>query len=357
MPRHKPLGWPKLMVAKRLKSGLIAYYWAPPTWALGDGCTLRREALGTDYAIAKQRCDELLNPQPDSWRKREEPNNTPRSVPGTFDWLVLVYKSSPKFSRLPEATRRDYDRSLELVAGHLLKDGRRFGSLALKSITPGAADRLHDRIREGGKGQRVRTAKLCMDVCRRAWHIGRREKPAILSADNPFAKMGIAYRPNLTRAATFDGTMRFVAKADELGHASLGTAALISFFLLQRAEDIFLRLAWSHYRLPTRRRRFACSTTRRARWSRYLCWTPWLLLFPELVARLDAEPRRGSLIVMRDAIDPKRRVHLPWATSASNPLRHVQRVVSTIRDAAGLPADITFTSFITAGTRMPPTRG
>jgi len=29
--RHKPAGWPKLMVAKRLKSGAAAYYWDPPT--------------------------------------------------------------------------------------------------------------------------------------------------------------------------------------------------------------------------------------------------------------------------------------------------------------------------------------
>src|SRR5262245_25321640 len=43
--------------------------------------------------------------------------------------------------------------------------------------------------------------------------------------------------------------------------------------------------------------------------------------------------------------DAKKRVHLPWATSASNPVRHVQRVVAKIPDAAGLPQEITFTSF------------
>ena len=31
--RRKPEGWPKLMVAKRLKSGATAYYWDPPTWS------------------------------------------------------------------------------------------------------------------------------------------------------------------------------------------------------------------------------------------------------------------------------------------------------------------------------------
>src|SRR5262249_50295734 len=46
-----------------------------------------------------------------------------------------------------------------------------------------------------------------------------------------------------------------------------------------------------------------------------------------------------------DKPDRKKQVHMPWATSASNPVRHVQRIVAQIRDDAGLPTDITFTSF------------
>ena len=72
MPRRKPLGWPRYMVVRRLKSGTAAYYWVLPTWAKRTGCTLPVEALGVDYGLAKQRCDEVLNPQFDAWRKREE---------------------------------------------------------------------------------------------------------------------------------------------------------------------------------------------------------------------------------------------------------------------------------------------
>lgn len=54
------------MVAKRLGSGATAYYWDPPGWAKKKGCTLGSEPLGGDYARAKQRCDELLNPQFDA---------------------------------------------------------------------------------------------------------------------------------------------------------------------------------------------------------------------------------------------------------------------------------------------------
>jgi hypothetical protein len=53
MPRRKPQGWPKLMVGKRLKGGAVAYYWAPPTWALKAGCSMQREALGMSSRTAR----------------------------------------------------------------------------------------------------------------------------------------------------------------------------------------------------------------------------------------------------------------------------------------------------------------
>ena len=101
MPRRKPIGWPKLMVARRLKSGATAYYWVPPTWAVKAGCKVRSEALGTDYAEAKRRCDEVLNPHFDAWRLRDEtPPADERTVAGTFDWMTAVAKwASSRSSR------------------------------------------------------------------------------------------------------------------------------------------------------------------------------------------------------------------------------------------------------------------
>jgi hypothetical protein len=76
------------MVARRLKSGATAYYWVLPTWAKRSGCTLQVEALGLDYSLAKQRCDEVLNPQFDAWRKREQIVYPDRAPVGTFDWMI-----------------------------------------------------------------------------------------------------------------------------------------------------------------------------------------------------------------------------------------------------------------------------
>jgi hypothetical protein len=130
MPRRKPQGWPRYMVPRRLKRGGTAFYWRPPTWAIKKGLTLRSEALGSDYTEAKRRCDDILNPQFDAWRRRDDaPSPSSRLVLGSFDWMVSVYKSSPKYKDRGEKTRRDYDASLNLISRHVLKDGRTFGSL------------------------------------------------------------------------------------------------------------------------------------------------------------------------------------------------------------------------------------
>ena len=345
MRRRKPQGWPPYMTGKKMADGRTAYYWQPPTWARKSGCLVRSEALGPDYGEAKRRCDDILNPQFRAWQKNGDVCGHSRPLPSTFDWLVSVYKSSPKYQCLSSGSRADYDRVLSLVSNHKLKDGRRFGELSLGSITPGAADRLHAKLLEGGMGDRQRTAKLAMDVCRRAWKIARRDKPTVPAA-NPFAQMGLSYRPKVTRAATYEELIAFVEKADALGYRSIGTAAMVAFFWLQRVEDIFLRLAWSHYRPND-----ALDTVHIFHHK-----TGELVdvplhdddgsdLWPDLVPRLDREPRVGTLMVMRDKPDRKSKLHLPWATSSSNPVRHVQRIVAKIREAAGLPPEITFTSF------------
>ncbi len=123
--------------------------------------------------------------------------------------LTGFYKSSPLFQRLPARTRKSYDAALRLVSQHELKDKRRFGMLLLSSITPGAADRLFDKLRRRPDGgDRIRTAVLSVTVCKRAWNVARRDRPKLVPWENPFQKMEIS----------------------------------------QREEDIIGRLSWTHYR-------------------------------------------------------------------------------------------------------------
>src|SRR5262245_15899848 len=112
--RRKPWGWPRYMVSKSLSRGRVGYYWQLPTWAQDRACPLRSEALGTDFYAAKVRCDELLNPQFEAWR-RNKIFSAAHVVPGSFDWMVEQYRTSPKWQKLTPGTQADYDRSLALV--------------------------------------------------------------------------------------------------------------------------------------------------------------------------------------------------------------------------------------------------
>lgn len=331
MPRRKPVGWPKLMRAKRLKDGATAYFWEMPTWAKRAGCPAAAQALGTDYAVAKQRCDSILNPQYDAWRCGEGETESSASQ-GTFDWMTSVYKTSPKYTGKSANYRKDIDTMLALVGKHKLKDGRLFGSLSLASITPGVADRLFDKLKEkAGGGQRIRTARGAMVACRRAWNVAHRDKPALVALANPFAKMDISYTPSQTRPFTYEELMRFVAAADKAGDASIGTAAMIAFFWLQRQVDILGRLTWGHYR-PSN----AADCARIFHWKTKVLYDLPLYdadgtaLWPDLVPRLDSTSRHSTLIVTRDKADRKRKTHLPWAED------HFRHRVAAIRKLAGI---------------------
>jgi hypothetical protein len=324
------------MVAKRLRGGVTGYYWAPPTWALKKGCQMNREALGSDYAEAKRRCDELLNPQLHAWMRRGEVGEvSPRLEPGTFDWMVATFKRSPKYIDLPAKTRKSYDDALALIGDHVVKDGRRVGSFSLKAITGAVVDKLHAKLltRQDGT-ERRRTVNLAMAVARRAWKIARRASDRV-PLENPFERMGLTYRPRQTRPVTRDEMMNLVAAADAVGAPSIGTACMISFYWLLR-EGNCLSLTWGAYRPP--------DVPGIARLVHHKTGEPvdvplidddGTLLFPELCERLDATPRRGSLIIMRDQPD-RRKVHLPWKED------NFRRRFAEIREAAGFDSTLTF---------------
>jgi hypothetical protein len=250
MKTRKPLGWPKLMVAKRLRHGAVAYYWDVPSWAKKKGCSLKSEALGSDYAIAKSRCDTTLNPQFDAWRTgADNKPPLPSASTGSFDWMIAVYKQTPQYRERSEGYKKDVDWMLSLASKHPLKDGRCFGALPLSSINPGAADLLHSKLRLKPDGtERARTAMGVMIAVKRAWSVAYRCHPAIVPAQNPFSKMEISYSAKRTRPVSYEELLRFVEAADRAGMASIGTAALIAYHWLQRQVDILNRLSWTHYK-------------------------------------------------------------------------------------------------------------
>ncbi|OAF17939.1 hypothetical protein [Bradyrhizobium neotropicale] len=231
----------------------------------------------------------------------------------------------------------------------MLKDGRRFGSLHVKSISAGAVDRLYEKLKVGANGRtRHRSALLSMTVCKRAWDVAHRIHPSVVPASNPFKGLEIEYQPRQNRSATLAELNQFVAAADADGSPSLGAAAMIAFYWLVREEDIFGRFAWSDYR-PADRPDHVLAWHHKNRKTEKVAIPLFdvdgTALWPEMMTRLEVVKRTGTLIVMRDNPDRRKKVHLPWMTGGRNPMRYVQAEVRRICQAAGLPDDLTFTSF------------
>jgi hypothetical protein len=354
---------PRYVRRKWLRLGAWAYFFEVPSWAKQGGCTLSNEALGSDYAAAVARAENVLLPAFDSWRTAGASDLVPSGpAPGSFDWMVAEFKMSPKFAALSPRTRKDHDRLLALLSATSLRDGRRFGNVAIGLITEGVVDVLYARVRsvvqkgEDGKEikrERLTTANHAMASAQRAWNVARRMHPKIVPAVNPFGSMEREYSDQNTAAASLDQLKSFVAACDTAGHQSIGTAALIAWHWCVREEHILGQvldggairaLAWSNYRPKDEPDSVVLVHWKTGeRVVMPLSDEIGALLFPDLTARLDAAQRHGAFIVMRDAAD-KAGVHRPWVTAAGD-LTHFRHTVRKIMDAADFPPKISFASF------------
>lgn len=340
MPRYrKPPGWPKYLETRALKSGDVSYVWNPPSWAKCKGFSLRPETLGNDYAVAKARCDQLLNPTFDDWRNAENPSERLQS--GTLLWLIHHFIQHKKYEALTDGSRVEHRTGLMLVAEHELRDGRRLGEIPLGNISTAVVDRLYEKLIQKPDGTtRNTTINKAMRATRRAWNIVGRQFPGTVPIANPFAKMDLKSSSRTNKAATRDQLWQFMGKADELGHASIGTAALIAFEWLLRETDIISRLSWTDYRPPER----PDAVRLRHGKNRQTIWLPIIdpennQLFPELIARLNETPRRGPLITMQDQPRRGSEQYMPYQRYWFSELSR------KIRKASGLPDDVTFTAF------------
>jgi hypothetical protein len=187
-----------------------------------------------------------------------------------------------------------------------------------------------------------------MTVCKIAWNVAHRNHAPLVPAANPFKGLTIEYEPKQNRAATLGELIQFVRTADADGTPSFGTAAMIGFYWLIREEDIFERFAWSDYR-PAEHPDHVLAWHNKSRKTEKIAIPLFdadgTRLWPEMMERLESVKRTGTLIVMRDNADRRKKTYLPWMTGGRNRMRYVQAEVRRICRAAGLPDDLTFTGF------------
>jgi hypothetical protein len=233
----------------------------------------------------------------------------------------------------------------------VMKDGRRLGTVKLAAITTAVTDALYEKLlvvtdADGKTRERRTTINHAMKTCRRAWNVAARRNPGKVPPVNPFAQMGLKSSDRETPTATFEEMQTFRAKAFELGHPSLATAALIGWEWLQRERDIFATFDVTHYRPKERPHavRVLHEKTGEENWIP-LFGDAGVPLYPELMCELDAikRGRIGGLMLCRDWGD--RGPWPTWPTPNEVDLTHMSRKVKDVIRAAGLRDDLTFTSF------------
>ena len=345
--QRSALPLPRYVLRKRIKSGW-AYYFNVPIWARVVGCPMRNEPLGENYEAAAARAETVLLPAFDSWRSGGASDAVAAvAAPGTLDWLFAEYRADQRFTKLDARTRRNHEVGFRLVGGHVLKDGRRLGQARLMAITTAVTDVIYEKLLimrdvNGVERERRTTINHAMKTCRRAWNVAARRNPGKMPLVNPFAQMGLRSSDRKTPTATFEELQAFRAKAREMGHPSLATAALLAWEWVPRVEDIFGTFEVAHYRPKERPQAVRVLSPKTGEES----WVPLFddagaPLYPELMAELDAIKREriGGLMLCRDWSDRR-----PWPTDKGD-LGQMSRTVKAIFRAAGLRDELTFTGF------------
>jgi hypothetical protein len=301
----------------------------------------------------------VLLPAFDSWRTGGQTDAKAISavtIPGTLDWIFAEYRANRRFTKLDAGTRRLHERGFRIVGDHVLKDGRRLGHVRLTGISTAVIDALYDKLlvvketdADGNTFERERYTSVnhAMKTCRRAWNVALRQNPSKMPLLNPFAKMGLKSSGAATPTASYDELKSFRAKAREMGHPSLATAALIGWDWLQRGKAIFGTLDVTHYRPKEQPDavRIRHPKTGEEIWFPLFDPDDGSVLYPELMQELDEikRVRIGGLMLRRDWGDQR-----PWPTWPQPDqidLTHMSRKVKEVIRAAGLRDELTFTSF------------
>ena len=252
---------PRYVIAKRLADGRIAFYYNVPKKYRDLGCAVPNTPLGTDYTIA---CGEdgnggraaALNATLDEWNSVRHglPVAGERApVYGTLRWLFQEYRRSKAYlEKVAPRSRRDYERTMQLIEGVATKKGDKLGDRHIRSLTPISTDKIYEKILVGPDGERPRQAEKAVALCRRAWRVIHRLYPTEFNRDvpNPWDGVTIKRRVKAKKpAVTREDVYRFANGAIKLEKPEAAAAAVICFEWLQRPENVLAGiLRWPDYR-------------------------------------------------------------------------------------------------------------
>lgn len=334
---------PKYMRPRPTKAG-TAWYWVSRKADQDAGWKIRSAPLGTDFAAAVARAQEL-NEELDAWRRGLSTATAPAACYGTLDWMFATYQErDQKWRRLAARSKAEYRRQMTSITDMPTKRGRRVGELQASAFDGAAADRLYERLcNEDGTeatlvgARRYRQADFALAVIKTAWDRVQRIHPDAFPTGNPFSGVARVRRKRQTKIpATRAEAYALHAALIAAGHPLLALAPLICFEWLQRPEHVLAGdITWNDYR-PGREAHIEHPKTFKAI-DLPLADADGTLLFPELEEALAAAPRWGVPIVLA----PGRRGRAESGTPKVYSRRHAYAVVAKARAAAKLPQHLT----------------
>jgi integrase len=291
----------RYLVSKRQK-GHTLYYWQPSRALRQFGFLTRRVAERTnrlDDAIVEA---ERLNHELDRWR---EGVGETTIEPGTFPWLLKLYRSTELYGDLAPKTQRSYEQGIALLEAWSKERGHPpISGLQTRHVR----ELLGTIERPAMRHLAYRTLRLLLSFAISEGHIER----------NPARGLRIkGARPREVYWTT-EQVEAFIKAAETSERPSLALAVRLGVNLGQREGDV-LRLAWSQCENG--------SFTLRQRKTGRLVTIP---ATAELHEVLTTAPRQSPTIIISE--------------TTGQPYRedHFRHEFARIRQLAGLPASLRF---------------
>jgi hypothetical protein len=341
---------PRNVIAKRLASGKLGFYFNIQSIYRKLGCPVPNEALGSDYQIA---CGldgsggraAALNARLDEWHaiRRGLPVTGERApIYGTIRWLFQKYRRSAAYlEKVAIRSRPDYERTMQLIENIVTKKGDKLGDRKIKSVTPLSTEKIYAVIIDGPRGERLRQGEKAVALCRRAWRVVHRLHPGEFNRDIPNPWDGVTLKRRVKKkksAVNRDQVYRFAWSCIERNRPEAAAAAVICFEWLQRPENVLAgALRWPDYRSKDWPNAIKITHYKTGA----TIWHPLedddgTLFYPDAEAVLSKLPRRGIPMILRELKSHNGVAYKPFSYSG------FEKIVQQMRDAiGGLPSYFT----------------
>lgn len=209
----------RYLTSRKRRDGTLRWFWQPSAHLREKGWLLTR--LPDDFEAARVEAMRL-NAALDAWYGG---NGQPvHGTPGSVDSLIGAYKASRDYREKADKTRRGYDENLMIIA-------RLIGDKPARLIRPQHARKIVEAL----SARTPARARAVVAVGRLLWNFGAQLD---LVESNPWKGQTVRHRPQKGRLWQPEDIASFVAKADDMGLFSIGTAILLNEWIGQRRGDL-----------------------------------------------------------------------------------------------------------------------